>query len=735
MGYPPVGHYYPPPMAPRRWWLTRKWLLIGGIGIGLLTFVVLFFTVIYGRIGAYMIQSKMVPKLEKKLGRTVEIGDVDVSAGMAVLEDVVIKGPKDKGEPLVRIARIEAEVGFWSSLVGDVELGAVRIQGVKVAALKDKDGDNFSDILDRLRGKKEGESSGGSSSSHLRPESLELKDMSVQVRDALHGATLVSAGITANLGADGGLALTLGDLALLTDFGPYANAEGVVVTANMKDLVHSAAVVVASGEVYLWKGMTLTGVSGAVSQTEGQPGRLVVHLTGGYGGAQGTLWRADGWADPLAEKGSLDIVADRFTFDRIAPVLEKSMVRDFAKTSIDVAVKIALDGPRVTYGGTLNLVGLNVQHPMLSEEVVRDISARGELAGSFDRTARVLTVDKAALETRGVDYQLTGRLAMPEGIEPNGSRRKSRHLGLRLTIPPVPCQTMLQSIPSQLIPHMVGFKLKGTFGTDVLVDIDWANLEATKLEGSVGIRGCKVVKPPPEMDSKRLLGSFEHEVEIEPDKWKTIKIGPESHDFVPLAEVSPHLLNSLQTTEDNGFYKHRGFITKEFRTAMVKDLQAGYFKYGASSITMQLVKNVFLTRDKTLSRKFQELFLTWYIENTLEKDRLFEIYVNAIEFGPGLYGIKPASLQYFGKPPIDLNPREAAFFSSILPAPKRRFKQFCQDKLSGWTENKIERILQLMVKRGRLTEQDYLIAMQTPLVFQPNKRGFCDKKYPKWGIK
>ena len=114
MGYPPVGYHYPPPMAPRRWWLTRKWLLIGGIGIGLLTFVILFFTVIYGRIGAYMIESKMVPKLEKKLGRTVEIGDVDVSAGMAVLENVVIKGPKDKGEPLVRIARIEAEVGFWA---------------------------------------------------------------------------------------------------------------------------------------------------------------------------------------------------------------------------------------------------------------------------------------------------------------------------------------------------------------------------------------------------------------------------------------------------------------------------------------------------------------------------------------------------------------------------------------------------------------------------------------------
>ena len=731
-GYPPMGHY--PPVFPRRR-ISRKWLLIGGITVGFLSLLLVFLFVIYGRIGAYMIRSKVVPKLEKKLGRTVEIGDVEVRHGLAVLENVVIKGPKDKGEPLCRIDRIEAEVGFWASLVGDVELGDVRIQGVKVAAARDREGDNFSDIIDRLRGKGGEKGAGGGGSSRLRPESLHLENMSVQLRDASHGVTVVGAGISATAGADGGLALTIGDLALMTDFGPYANAEGMVITANMKDLVHSAAVVVGGGEVFLWKGMTLTGVSGAVSQTAGQPGRLVVHLTGGYGGAQGTLWRADGWVDPVAEKGTLDIVADRFTFDRIAPVLEKSMVRDFEKTSIDVAVKIALEGARVTFGGSLNLVGLNVFHPLLAEETVKDISARGVLAGSYDRVGKLLAIDKAALETREVDYELTGMLAMPGGKEPTGVPRATRHVNLRLRIPPVPCQTMLESIPAQLIPKMVGFKLKGTFGTDVLVDIDWANLEATKLEGSVGIRGCKVVKAPKEMEQKRLEGSFEHEIEVAPDKFETIKIGPDSANFVPIAEVSPHLLNSLMTTEDSSFYRHRGFITKEFRTALVKDLQAGYFKYGASSITMQIVKNVLLSRDKTLSRKFQELFLTWYIENTLEKDRLFEIYVNAIEFGPGLYGIKPASFQYFGKPPRDLLPREAAFFSSILPAPKRRFKQFCQDKLSGWTVNKIDRILQLMVKRGRLSEEEYQTAVATPLVFQPDKRGFCDRKYAKWGIK
>ena len=132
---------------------------------------------------------------------------------------------------------------------------------------------------------------------------------------------------------------------------------------------------------------------------------------------------------------------------------------------------------------------------------------------------------------------------------------------------------------------------------------------------------------------------------------------------------------------------------------------------------MQFVKNVLLYRDKTLARKLQELFLTWHVENTLTKDRILEIYFNVIEYGPGLYGIGPASWHYFSKAPKDLNPVEAAFFSSILPSPKERYKQYCAGTLTKWTEGKIFRILGIMRKRDRLSETDYEQAMLTPLLF------------------
>ncbi|MBP9088828.1 MAG: transglycosylase domain-containing protein, partial [Kofleriaceae bacterium] len=94
-----------------------------------------------------------------------------------------------------------------------------------------------------------------------------------------------------------------------------------------------------------------------------------------------------------------------------------------------------------------------------------------------------------------------------------------------------------------------------------------------------------------------------------------------------------------------------------------------------------------------------------------------EIYLNVIEYGPGLYGIGPAAQHYFGKSAKDLTPTEAAFFSSILPAPKQRYKQYCEGTLTRWTEGKIARILNIMLKRKRLTQEEYDAAVATPLMF------------------
>jgi hypothetical protein len=481
--------------------------------------------------------------------------------------------------------------------------------------------------------------------------------------------------------------------------------------------MNTAELVLAQGGVFLWPGMSLTGIKGKVARVPGA-GRFALDFEGGYGGAQGTLWYARGWLEPASETGHLELRADRFTFDRIASVLRGTAVIDHHQTSVDAAITVDLAGDRARFDGSLSLSNLNVFHPMLAEKPVRNISFKGAVVGHLDRRARSLSLERGTLDLRGIPYEVSGVLELPGGFDTaTGQRRALPRVAAHLVIPAVTCQAMFDSIPPEFVPYLNGFKLGGKFTTDLRLAIDWSNLDSTVLDGRVGLFDCKVERAPAELDAERLRESFEHYVEVEKDQWISFAIGPENPDFVPLWEVSPHLVNSLLTTEDSRFYEHRGFIPREFRTALVKDLKAGYFRYGGSSITMQMVKNVLLYREKTLARKFQELFLTWYVETVLTKDRIMEIYVNAIEYGPGLYGIGPAARHYFGKHPRDLTPVEAAFFSSILPSPKRRYLQYCRGELSEWSTKKLDRVLKLMLTRGRLTQEQYDAALLTPLVF------------------
>jgi len=144
------------------------------------------------------------------------------------------------------------------------------------------------------------------------------------------------------------------------------------------------------------------------------------------------------------------------------------------------------------------------------------------------------------------------------------------------------------------------------------------------------------------------------------------------------------------------------------------------------------VKNVLLSQEKTLSRKLQELFLVWYIEQVLPKERILELYFNAIEFGPRIYGIGAAARHYFGKRPADLTPLESAFFSSILPNPKRRYIQYCHGSLYPPWEKYVHRILARVHERGRITDEEYEASAPETLVFDRTEATFTEKQCLEW---
>jgi membrane peptidoglycan carboxypeptidase len=153
---------------------------------------------------------------------------------------------------------------------------------------------------------------------------------------------------------------------------------------------------------------------------------------------------------------------------------------------------------------------------------------------------------------------------------------------------------------------------------------------------------------------------------------KSILIGNANPAFESLANISHYLQYAVLTSEDPSFFYHRGFIMDAFRESLIENIKKKRFVRGGSTISMQLVKNVFLSREKTISRKLQEILIVWLIENyqLVSKERMFEIYLNAIEWGPGIYGIKEAAHFYFLKTPAQLTLAESIFLASIIPHPK-----------------------------------------------------------------
>jgi membrane peptidoglycan carboxypeptidase len=147
---------------------------------------------------------------------------------------------------------------------------------------------------------------------------------------------------------------------------------------------------------------------------------------------------------------------------------------------------------------------------------------------------------------------------------------------------------------------------------------------------------------------------------------------------------------------------------------------------------MQMVKNLLLSHEKTLSRKLQELFLVWYLEQILPKERILELYFNAIEFGPRLYGIGPAARHYFGKSASEITPLEAAFFSSILPSPKRRYVHYCRGGLAPAWEKYLRRILTRMYERGRLTEEEFAAGNASTLTFDRDEMTMSERQCLDW---
>jgi hypothetical protein len=264
------------------------------------------------------------------------------------------------------------------------------------------------------------------------------------------------------------------------------------------------------------------------------------------------------------------------------------------------------------------------------------------------------------------EARFAGSLAV---TRPPGHRAR---YGVRVTMPNQDCGAMARSIPAPLLPRLAGMRLSGRAEFDASLSVDLDKPYDLDLRVDGNFDRCQVETLGDQIDIRALRDpSFvHHPIEPKRGRLEDIAVGPGTKEWVPSRLIPPFAKSAAVVTEDRNFWYHRGVRWELIARALKLDFDKGRFVYGGSTITQQLVKNLYLTREKTLSRKLEELFIVWAMERELEKDEILTLYLNVIEYGPDLYGVKKASRHYFAKDPWALSPAEAAFIMGLKPYPR-----------------------------------------------------------------
>ena len=413
-------------------------------------------------------------------------------------------------------------------------------------------------------------------------------------------------------------------------------------------------------------------------------------------------WKIKGFADPRHKKTDLRF----FNLDtgkiRIPYIDERfNMKAGFDSIRLNVS-NIEMDGGKLHIDGFTSIVNFTVNHPKIATKDVVIKKAKfdynllfGEDFIAVDSTSSV-TLNKMKFSPY-VFYQKT-------------KEDKNQIYALKVKIPKMNAQDFIVSLPEGLFTNFEGMEAEGNFSYDL--DFLYNKNKPSELvfDSKLNKENLKITKYG-EANLSKLNSDFAYRAIINGVRQRQIEVGMSNPNYTPLEQISPYIRKSVLTSEDPSFFSHRGFINEAFKQSIIKNIKTKRFSRGASTISMQLIKNVFLTREKTLSRKLEEILLVYILENNriASKERMLEVYFNIIEWGPNVYGIGEAAHFYFGKHPSQLNLNESLFLASIVPRPRGFMWQFDnQGKLKSFAEKRNEYMTNLMIRRGLLTQDDTL---------------------------
>ena len=387
--------------------------------------------------------------------------------------------------------------------------------------------------------------------------------------------------------------------------------------------------------------------------------------------------------------------------------------RDFGLIGVQLAmlqasgdVTWAADGSTLAFSGSGALDNVALQRAELSAIPLSGLHLAFRANGTTTLDGARLVLEDAELSLGDVRVQGSGSLT-------RGERTVQTHWSGG--VPLASCQAFLDATPRGLMPLLASLRMSGTFAVQAQLDFDSEHANETRVRLNVA-NDCHIEQVPPELNPRRFASLWQRVVKGANKQPIEIESGPGSQDWVPMDAISPFMETAVQVCEDGHFQYHHGFDFEAIENSIKDNLIKGRFARGASTISMQLAKNLYLGKEKTLGRKLQEAVLTQLLEQELSKRELLELYLNVIEYAPGVYGIGPAAHHYFAKRPSDLSLGQALYIASILPNPERQ--HFDPDgKVSvAWTSY-LQRLMRIGKKIGQISDEQLAVGLAEHVAF------------------
>lgn len=425
-------------------------------------------------------------------------------------------------------------------------------------------------------------------------------------------------------------------------------------------------------------------------------------------------WKISGTADPRDEEVNLKIYNPNNFAIRV-PYLEEKYNLKLGFESLQIRIDdIDKNGDKLVIKGATTVTNMMLNHAKIAAKDVYILNAG--ITYQFNLGADYLELDQQS-EVVFNKIKFNPYIAYHTD--------KDTTYSLKINMPTIKTQDFIESLPTSLFSHFQGMKATGEVAYDLNFKFNKNKPDDVILDSKVTASNVKITDfGSSELD--KMNSDFVYRAIDKGVLQRPIYVSDFNPTYTRLDQMSPYLEKCVLTSEDPSFYHHNGFINEAFKQSIAKNIKTKKFARGASTISMQLVKNIFLTRDKNLSRKLEEILLVYALESTrvTSKKRMFEVYFNIIEWGPDVYGIGEAAAFYFQKRPSDLTLKESLFLASIIPRPKKYRWQFDNSgELRGFAKTKHNFIKNLMLRRGLITAND-TIGYQYPLQLRGRSANF-----------